>query len=253
MVGRRIHGVAQRGEGTAALSGALPAPPAGRSRVLRPACARSAPAAGGAGRTLRAVGILLLSLLVQRSPVDAASRGGDARFGEARFPLHALLGQRELDAGVGRRRAGGTDPAGVLRGGRPRAHPLSARRGIPRSALHPCRRKAGLRRLPFGALPRHAAHDRGVARGGGRPRRGTLSLPRGEFQRRRTRRAGGRIRRCDRVPALHSCDDRFLGASSVAAEAHVPPAQIVGRPPQDAQSRLRRLRRIQPEPSGPRL
>lgn len=28
MVGRRIHGVAQRGEGTAALSGALPAPPA---------------------------------------------------------------------------------------------------------------------------------------------------------------------------------------------------------------------------------
>ena len=92
-----------------------------------------------------------------------------------------------------------------------------------------------------------------VWRGGGRPRRGTLSLPRGEFQRRRTRRAGGRIRRCDRVPALHSCDDRFLGASSVAAEAHVPPAQIVGRPPQDAQSRLRRLRRIQPEPSGPRL
>ena len=49
VVGRGLHRVDERGQGRAAVPGPLPAAPAGRPRLLRPAAARGARGAGGAG------------------------------------------------------------------------------------------------------------------------------------------------------------------------------------------------------------
>ena len=202
VVGRRIHGVAQRGEGTAALSGGITSPtcrPISGSTTC--VCPEVRQQQAALAERYGLSGFCYYHYwfnghrLMQR-PVEEMLASG-----KPDFPFMLCWANENWTRAWDGGEQGGTDPAGVLRGGRPRAHPLSARRGIPRSALHPCRRKAGLRRLPFGALSRHPAHDRGC--GARRPARGVeLYLCRVEkFQRRRTRRAGGRIRRCDRVPA----------------------------------------------------
>jgi glycosyltransferase involved in cell wall biosynthesis len=71
VVGRGLHRVDQRGQGRAPLPRALPAPHARRSRLLRPPPSGDPSRAGGVGRRLRHLWLLLLPLLVSR---QAAAR-----------------------------------------------------------------------------------------------------------------------------------------------------------------------------------
>ena len=87
----------------------------GRARLLRPAAARGAAPRRRSWRAVRHPRVLLLLLLVRRAsallerPLDELLASGDAR-----LPLLPLLGERELDAALGRRRAGSADGAGAL-------------------------------------------------------------------------------------------------------------------------------------------
>ena len=90
----------------AALRRPLPAARPARARLLRPArCPSVMRAAGAARADARHLRLLLLLLLVQRAPLARApARRRCSRAGEPRLAVLRLLGERELDAALGRRR-----------------------------------------------------------------------------------------------------------------------------------------------------
>src|SRR6266487_3701145 len=101
MVGRRIHGMAQRRECAAALSGALSASPSRGSRLLRPEATGGARGASRPCPTAWHPRVLLLPLLVQRQAHSGATVRRGSRVGQARLSVLSLLGERELDTGLG--------------------------------------------------------------------------------------------------------------------------------------------------------
>ena len=149
----------------AAVRRPLPAAAAGRPRLLRPARARDAAAPGGAGARLRHRRLLLLLLLVRRqAPAGDAARAVPGT-GRHRLPVLPLLGQRELDAALGRPRQRGPDRAGS------RARTTTWRSSatceplLARPALHPRRRPAAADGLPRRrCCPIRAATVRALAR-----------------------------------------------------------------------------------------
>src|ERR1700730_5583690 len=94
------------GARAAAVRRTLSAPPAGAPRLLRPAAARGKGPAGGAGPRPRHPRLLLLLLLVRHQDPARATPDRDAHERRARSSFLPLLGQRELDAALGRRRTG---------------------------------------------------------------------------------------------------------------------------------------------------
>ena len=105
VVGRRLHRMDQRGEGAAELHRPLPAASAGRSRLLRSAhrgraCAgrRSSPARYG----IEGFCVYYYNFGGRADAVGAAGDG--ARQSRDSVPLVPVLGQRELDPPLGRRR-----------------------------------------------------------------------------------------------------------------------------------------------------
>ena len=169
VVGSGLHRVAQR----RARSQPLPEPPPAehprRARLLRPAHARGPRGAGRARRGLRHHRVLLLPLLVHRPPHprDAVQRG--AAHGKPGLPVLPVLGQRAVDAQLGRRIPGGAHRPAVLGGGRPQPHPL-ADPGVPRRAVHPGRRSPRPVRLQRRRPPDASAHrQRSGARSASRP------------------------------------------------------------------------------------
>ena len=96
--------------------------------------------------------------------------------GSPDVPVHALLGQRAVDPQLGRWHPGDPHRPATLDRGRSQPHPL-AHHGVPRRALHPHRRPAGLLHLQPAGAGRAPADDRGLA---GRVRQGRCrgSLPR---------------------------------------------------------------------------
>src|SRR5205823_878454 len=110
--------------------------PAERARLLRSSSSRSPRAASGPGARIRPRGLLLLSLLVRRTPASGAPVPGSASREDAGFPLLPLLGERELVPPVGW--LGARDPhrTAAFPGRRPRAHPGTLR-GVRRRAVHP--------------------------------------------------------------------------------------------------------------------
>ena len=112
MVGRGLHRVDQRGQGAAQLRRPLPAASAGRSRLLRPAHAGGAAPPGG--RSPRRYGIEGFCVYYYNfGSRRVLSRPLETVLRQPRHPvpLVPVLGQRELDQALGRRRA--RDPAGA--------------------------------------------------------------------------------------------------------------------------------------------
>src|SRR5437868_15516251 len=109
MVGGGFHGVDQRRASPPAVSGALSAAAANRARFLRPTCSRDSRSAERARPRARNRGVLLLPLLVQRAGRARSGLQRSARLGPTRLSLLPVLGERELDARLGRERA--RDPA----------------------------------------------------------------------------------------------------------------------------------------------
>src|SRR5262249_25114862 len=105
VVGERLHGVDQRRQGQAALSGTLSAPRTGGPGLLRPPPPGGADGPGGTGQPIRGRGLLLLALLVPRQALarQALQRGAVVR--PARFSILSRLGQRTLVATMARRGA----------------------------------------------------------------------------------------------------------------------------------------------------
>ena len=108
LVGARVHRMAQRRRGARPDFAGHDQPRApGRPRLLRPARPRGATAQQvQLGRALRHRRVLLLPLLVRRpAAARAAVRAAAAHRTAPDFPFCSGLGQRELDAAVGRTRA----------------------------------------------------------------------------------------------------------------------------------------------------
>src|SRR6185437_13741007 len=93
VVGQRVYGVDECRTCATAVPRALPAPHAIRSGILRPAPRRGKGGPGGSRAAIWNLRILLLSLLVQRHTIARTSAGRYAQDRNARFPIHALLGQ----------------------------------------------------------------------------------------------------------------------------------------------------------------
>ena len=184
---------------------AVPGPPTSRTLPadlgfydLRLPETREAQAALAAA--VRRRGVLLLALLVRRRRrllERPFTRGAGER--RARRPVLPRLGQPDLDRHLARRRGPGADGADLPgRRGRPGATSTRSLAGVPRRALPPRRRPAGLLRLPArGAArtpPQFVDRWQQMARAG-RPRR---PLPRGGVQR-PPRRAGRSTRGASRT------------------------------------------------------
>ncbi len=170
-----------------------------RARLVRPDRPRCRRSAGRARARARNPRVLLLLLLVQRpAPARAAARG-DARARHAGLPVLRLLGERELDAPLGRRRR--PDPDGAALRGRGQRPPV---RRVPpavsRPALRARARAAAAAGLQGDADPRRRGHDDDVAAPGGGDR-DARALP-GRLRDRGPRRRRPRgVRRARRVPA----------------------------------------------------
>ena len=100
LVGRGIHGVDERAARKPLFPGHQQPrfPP---TWLLRPAPPRG-PDPGGAGQSPRAPRVLLLLLLVRRQAAARAALSTMLASKQARLPVLRLLGQRELDAALGR-------------------------------------------------------------------------------------------------------------------------------------------------------
>src|SRR5437868_12618622 len=120
MVGQGFHRVDQRHKSHAAICRTCAASPARRSWFLRLAIAGNQREPGRAGAQLRDCWLLLLPLLVPRETVVATSFRGSARKWFAGFSVLPVLGERELDTRLGRRRAPYARGAGVQRRRPPR-------------------------------------------------------------------------------------------------------------------------------------
>src|SRR4051794_17220426 len=143
MVGTGLHRVDERRAGTSAVPGARTTPRAERARVLRPPRAGSTDRASRTGTDTRHRRVLLLPLLVQRPPPPRAARRRRAPIRPARHAVLPLLGERELDADLGRWGQRGA-PGAVVRRGRRRAASPSLGGGLRRPAVSPNRRPAGV-------------------------------------------------------------------------------------------------------------
>ena len=155
--------MAQRRSRAAEVQGSLSAASSLRSRVLRLARSGDADRAGGSRARIRHPWVLLLLLLVQRQAAARAAARRSAAIRPTRFSLLRVLGERELDAPLGRRRPRCPHRAAVLAGGR-RAPDRGPRAVISRSALHPDRRPAAPRRLPREPAARRARERSALSR-----------------------------------------------------------------------------------------
>ncbi len=239
MVGRGLHRVDERAPGEAAVPRPRAAARARAPGLLRPHGSERRRGAVRARAIARRARLLLLLLLVQRQAPARTSARGDGRAGDARFPVLRVLGERELDAPLGRpgqRRADGA----ALRPGRQRAPVRRVRATVPRPALHPRRRPPAPPRLQDDADPELARDGRSLAAQvrPGRRRRSVSRLLRDRWPRGRARR---RLRRTGRVPAAPASRDlaqrrRRRAGSRVRGRAHElpvagdPVAAAFGRP-----------------------
>src|SRR5262249_29960556 len=143
----------------------LSAARARRPRLLRSPRRRRPPGPGGSGPAIWPRRLLLLPLLVPRSPhPQHAIRRGPA-LGPAGLSVLSLLGERELAAPLGWSKRRDPDGADIQRGRRPRPHRL-ARPSFPGSALHSDRRAAALPRVQS-PRPARPGPDHGALAGGG--------------------------------------------------------------------------------------
>ena len=171
--GAGFHRVDQHREGAAAVPRPPAADPPRRPRLLRPAaCPRRAQAQSDLAQELRRRGVLLLALLVRRRRPHprAPVRARCCESGEPRHLVLPRVGQPDLD-----RASGTAPPTGCSRSRRyPGAEDDQAplRRDparLPRRALPPGRRQAGLLRLPARGAARRRRLRRPVAGDGPRP------------------------------------------------------------------------------------
>src|SRR5581483_11902395 len=102
VVGPRLHRVDERRQGAAAVQGPLSAAPAGGPRFLRSPQSGDTGTPGRTRTRAQHPWFLLLALLVQRQTNAGAPVHGGSRDRSAGLPLHAVLGERELDPHVGR-------------------------------------------------------------------------------------------------------------------------------------------------------
>src|SRR5215471_15911398 len=103
MVGARLYRMDKRAASSAELRRSLSAARARRARLLRPTRNDHARRAGRARSLVRRPRLLLLLLLVRRAAPAAAPAGRSTAERSARLPVLRMLGQRELDAALGRR------------------------------------------------------------------------------------------------------------------------------------------------------
>src|SRR5215467_9798567 len=96
MVGKGVHRVDERGQGSADVLRALSAARARRSRVLRPPRAGDTSGPSGNGAGLRYRGILLLALLVRGAKAPRAPIHGGAQVGGAQVSLLSSLGESDV-------------------------------------------------------------------------------------------------------------------------------------------------------------
>src|SRR5438128_282384 len=108
-----------------ALSRALPASSARRTRVLRYPLKRCTSTSDRVGQAIRYLRLLLPSLLHWRETVDAGPVGPSASKSGSRYPVLSALGERTLDGPVGRsgREAGLAARSGPRPGERPGLFP----------------------------------------------------------------------------------------------------------------------------------
>ncbi len=205
MVGNRVHRLGERRPGTARLRGTSAAGGAWRARPVRPVEYRGDAPPGVPRRGVRRRRIRRVRLLVRWAEAPRNAVAQPTRRSDDRLPVRALLGERELDATLGRPRLRRSDPSELPRGvGRPvlRRH----RPGAPRPALHHRRRAASARRLSHRSDRGRSRGDRTMegacagrrARRPPRPRGRSRPAFRGTAPRRR-----GRHRRARPVPAAH--------------------------------------------------
>ena len=179
VVGARLHGVVQRRAGAAAVRRARAAAAPEGSRLLRSPRSRDARGAGCARAPVRDPRLLLLLLLVRRPAAARATARRRTAERSTGLPVLRLLGERELDAPLGRTRLRSAGRAGILAGLGEALH-SRVDPGVPRSALHPARRPPGAARVPRPRDPAARGDARTLAlRGRGRrdrapPRRGPL-------------------------------------------------------------------------------
>src|SRR5258707_15137586 len=113
MVGKRLHGMDECCEGQAAFSGSLPAPFTGGPGILRLAIAGGASGPGRARGGVRNLRFLSLPLLVEWPAIARTACERDFEKRRTRFSFLPLLGQRKLDASMGRPAPRGTFGAAV--------------------------------------------------------------------------------------------------------------------------------------------
>src|SRR5688500_3433411 len=105
----------ERQEGATGIPRAPSAPRAAARPLLRPVGSQHAGLAGRARQGPRAGRLLLLPLLVRGPPAAAAAAGIHAAPGCARLPVLPGMGERTLDARLGRRRPPRPDAAELWR------------------------------------------------------------------------------------------------------------------------------------------
>ena len=230
LVGNRVHRLGERRSGTARLRGTSAAGGAWRARPVRPVEYRGDAPPVVPGQGVRRRRIRHVPLLVRREEAPRHAVAQPTRRSDDRLPVRALLGERELDATLGRPRLRRSDPSELQRGlGRPvlRRH----RPGAQRPALHHRRRAASARPLshrPDQGRPRGDRTMEG-ARAGRRtrrpPRARGRSRPafRGTAPRRR-----GRHRRPRPVPAAHR--DRAPVGQERSPPAYLAPTRATSTP-----------------------
>ena len=214
--GEGLHRVDERRPCAPVVQGPLPAAASDRPRLLRPPRPRGPRSPGRARARVRRARLLLPSLLVQRAAPARAPAGADAGSRPAVAAVLHLLGERELDAALGRARGRGP-PAPGVRGRLGRAvHPRRVARHR-RRAIHARRRRGPPARVPGRSAPRRAAGGGALAddRAGGRRR----AAPGRRAELRDRRSAAVRIRRRRRVPAASLRPEARRGSGQAAAAA----------------------------------
>src|SRR5262245_23436534 len=92
VLGERLHGVDQRRQGQAAVSGTSSAPLTGGPRLLRPPPPGGADGPGGTSQPIRYRGLLLLALLVSRQALTRQALQRSAVVRPARSSVLPRLG-----------------------------------------------------------------------------------------------------------------------------------------------------------------
>src|SRR5438094_10647633 len=148
----------QRAAGEAQLRWPLPAARADRAGLLRSARPGNARSSSESRARARHPRLLLLLLLVQRQAIARPSARRGRPIGSARLSVLRVLGERELDAALGRRQRRAADRTNLLVGERAPSDRTAAA-SLPRPALHPCERPAANRCSPRGSTARPAVRD----------------------------------------------------------------------------------------------